>query len=87
MTAASTTGARSRERFGLILAVVFGLCAGSAGYTFYYARGASYLSNDPNACANCHVMQTHWTAGRNRAITRWRPATTVTRRTTSWAST
>ena len=23
---------------------------------------ASYLSNDPNACANCHVMQSHYDA-------------------------
>ena len=26
------------------------------GYTFVYARGASYLTNDPSACSNCHVM-------------------------------
>ena len=71
MTASAPPRRRSRERFGLILAVVFGLCAGSAGYTFYYARGASYLSNDPNACANCHVMQTHldgWQKSSHHAV-------------------
>lgn len=26
-------------------------------YTFIYAKGASYLTNDPKACVNCHVMQ------------------------------
>jgi cytochrome c nitrite reductase small subunit len=25
--------------------------------TFVYAEGASYLSTDPAACANCHIMQ------------------------------
>lgn len=37
-----------------------GLCVGLGGYTFLYARGLSYLSNDPRACANCHVMQKHY---------------------------
>jgi cytochrome c nitrite reductase small subunit len=26
-------------------------------FTFGYARGASYLTDDPHACGNCHVMQ------------------------------
>jgi cytochrome c nitrite reductase small subunit len=26
-------------------------------YTFVYAQGLSYLSNDPKACVNCHVMR------------------------------
>jgi cytochrome c nitrite reductase small subunit len=37
------------------------LFAGSVGagvgtFTFGYARGFSYLSADPRACVNCHVM-------------------------------
>ncbi len=39
-----------------ILALAVGLLAGLGGYTFFYAQGLSYFSNDPNACANCHVM-------------------------------
>ncbi len=39
------------------VAVLVGLLLGAGGYTFFYARGASYLSNDPRACVNCHVMQ------------------------------
>ncbi len=35
---------------------------GMGSYTFVYARGASYLSNDPSACANCHVMEDHHSA-------------------------
>jgi cytochrome c nitrite reductase small subunit len=41
----------------LLLVVSLGLVAGIGGYTFVYARGASYLTNDPRACANCHVMK------------------------------
>lgn len=40
--------------------IAMGIIAGLGGYTFYYAKGASYLSNDPQACVNCHVMQEHF---------------------------
>ena len=40
-----------------LLLVAVGILAGVGGYTFYYAKGASYFSNDPKACMNCHVMQ------------------------------
>jgi len=33
---------------------------GTGAYTFYYGRGFSYLSNDPKACINCHVMQSYF---------------------------
>lgn len=52
---------------GALLGVAIGLGA----YTFVYARGASYLTNDPNACANCHVMKAQldgWTHGSHRAV-------------------
>ena len=42
---------------GVVLCIVLGLFFGLGGYTFYYAEGASYLSNDPKACANCHIMR------------------------------
>lgn len=35
----------------------FGVAVGVAAYTFNFAEGLSYLSNDPSACVNCHVMQ------------------------------
>jgi cytochrome c nitrite reductase small subunit len=31
-------------------------------FTFFYAKGWSYLTNDPAACANCHVMTGHYDA-------------------------
>jgi cytochrome c nitrite reductase small subunit len=42
--------------------VLLGVAAGVGGYTFVYARGASYLRDDPAACANCHVMGDHFAA-------------------------
>jgi cytochrome c nitrite reductase small subunit len=46
----------------LIAGSALGIAAAVGGYTFLYARGYSYLTNDPQACANCHVMQDHFGA-------------------------
>ncbi len=48
---------RVRNTAGILAGAALGVAAGVGGYTFLYARGASYLTNDPLACANCHVMQ------------------------------
>lgn len=40
--------------------VGLGLCVGVGGYTFFYANGLSYISNNPEVCANCHVMQSYY---------------------------
>ncbi len=45
--------------FPWVLSALVGVLIGLGSFTFYYAEGASYLSNDPNACANCHVMREH----------------------------
>ena len=39
--------------------------------TFGYAEGTSYLSEDPAACANCHIMwhqYAGWTKGSHKAV-------------------
>lgn len=41
----------------LALACTTGLLAGLGIFTWTYAEGGSYFSNDPRACANCHVMR------------------------------
>lgn len=43
-----------------LAAVAAGLAVGVGAYAFSYAKGASYLGNDPATCANCHVMQAHY---------------------------
>jgi len=42
-----------------VAALGVGVLAGFAGATFVYGDGAAYLSNDPEACGNCHVMDGH----------------------------
>jgi cytochrome c nitrite reductase small subunit len=41
----------------LVLCVLAGMVCGLGSYTFWYAEGGSYFSNDPRACVNCHVMR------------------------------
>ena len=51
----------SRDQWFLILgAICAGIIIGVGGFTFVYAKGYSYISNDPRACANCHIMQEHF---------------------------
>lgn len=54
-----------------LLCALLGLAAGAGGYTFFYARGLSYLSSDPQACVNCHVMRDQfegWEKGSHHAV-------------------
>lgn len=41
----------------VILASLLGLVIGVGSYTFIYGKGYSYLSDDPKACVNCHIMR------------------------------
>ena len=41
----------------ILLAAIVGVLVGVGLFTFGYARGASYMTDDPAACANCHVMR------------------------------
>lgn len=53
------------RRFGhaaLVVAVLLGSSLGVGGFTFYYAEGGSYLSTDPRACVNCHIMRPQYDA-------------------------
>lgn len=54
-----------------ILFVMIGAFMGLSVFTFAYAKGTSYLSDDPAACTNCHVMQeeyTAWVQGSHKAV-------------------
>jgi cytochrome c nitrite reductase small subunit len=49
------------------LAVLLGLGV----FTFIYARGGSYFSDDPKACVNCHIMNdvyTSWSRSSHQAV-------------------
>ncbi len=61
----------SENRFTLAVAILVGLAVGVGVYTFAYARGASYMTDDARACANCHVMEDQfagWTKSSHRAV-------------------
>lgn len=51
--------ADSRRRLPAVplLVILVGLLAGIGVFTFHYAEGFSYLSSDPQACMNCHIMR------------------------------
>lgn len=54
-----------------LVAALVGSTGGIGVYTFGYGHGASYLSRDPNACANCHVMREpleSWTKSSHHAV-------------------
>lgn len=53
------------------VACMLGILIGLGCFTFAYARGASYLTNDPSACANCHVMSEQyegWLKSSHRSV-------------------
>jgi cytochrome c nitrite reductase small subunit len=54
----------------MIAAALVGFAIGLSVFTFGYAKGASYLSDDPAACANCHIMRQQfdgWLRGSHRS--------------------
>ena len=55
----------------VVTAALLGAAAGLGIYTFIYAKGYSYLTNNPAACANCHVMNEQydgWVKSSHRAV-------------------
>ena len=76
MSTDSTERARSASRASwpvgpILLSVALGALAGIGGYTFRYAEGLSYLSTDPKACVNCHIMRPQydgWSKSSHHAV-------------------
>ena len=55
----------------ILLGSAVGLVVGLGTFTFVYAKGYSYLTNDPQACANCHIMEeqySSWLKSSHRAV-------------------
>ncbi len=44
------------DKKSTVLASLLGVLTGIGMFTFKYAEGLSYLSADPQACINCHIM-------------------------------
>ena len=56
-----------------LLAVLVGALAGLGLFTFQQAKGFSYMSNEPEVCANCHIMQSQyesWQKSSHHAVAR-----------------
>ncbi|HZW06650.1 MAG TPA: cytochrome c nitrite reductase small subunit [Phycisphaerales bacterium] len=64
--AAASDERRGRVAVGLVGAALVGALVGTfvagAGYTAHYAHATSYLSDDPRACVNCHIMNDQYDA-------------------------
>jgi len=52
----------SSLRNTLLFGVVLGLFLGLGFFTFIYSKGYAYLTSNPAACANCHVMRAQYDA-------------------------
>lgn len=49
-------GLGSLKLLALLATALVGTTLGAGAYTFVIAGGASYMSDDPAVCVNCHVM-------------------------------
>ena len=50
----------SRNQASAIVGGLLGVLAGVGLFTFDYAEGFSYMSNDPEVCINCHIMESQY---------------------------
>lgn len=65
------TAARYAGTWLIALCVCIGIAAGIGLFTFRYASGLSYLSSDPKACVNCHIMNRQydgWTKASHHGV-------------------
>jgi cytochrome c nitrite reductase small subunit len=59
--ASATTTRRGAVRWlSLVVAISIGVLGGLGAFTFGYGDGSAYLTNNPEACVNCHVMDGHF---------------------------
>lgn len=59
------------NQFILPLFIVGGIIAGLGGYTVYMSRAHSYLSDDPSACINCHIMTPYYQSWDHSSHAQW----------------
>ena len=60
----------SLKRLRLIASLLVGTLVGVGFVTFDHAEGLSYLSTDPAACANCHIMEPQYASWQKRQPSR-----------------
>jgi cytochrome c nitrite reductase small subunit len=65
------TGIKGRRWWSFALVAILGILLGQGTFTFSYAKGTSYLSDDPTSCNNCHVMRDHFDAWQHSSHARF----------------
>ncbi|WP_018108225.1 cytochrome c nitrite reductase small subunit [Bacteroides propionicifaciens] len=53
------------------LVILIGVIFGLGGYTIYMSRAYSYLSDDPSACINCHIMTPYYQSWEHSSHAQW----------------
>ncbi|MGV8091588.1 MAG: cytochrome c nitrite reductase small subunit [Mangrovibacterium sp.] len=59
------------NQFILPLFVVGGLIGGLGGYMVYMSKAYSYLSDNPAACVNCHIMTPYYQSWNRSSHAQW----------------
>ncbi|WP_296945089.1 cytochrome c nitrite reductase small subunit [uncultured Dysgonomonas sp.] len=59
------------NQFIVPLFVVGGIIVGLGGYSVYMSRAHSYLSDDPAACINCHIMTPYYQSWNHSSHAQW----------------
>lgn len=57
--------------FVIPLFVVGGIAAGLGAYAMYMSRAHSYVSDDPSACINCHIMTPYYQSWQHSSHSQW----------------
>ena len=57
--------------FVILLFVTGGVVAGVGAYTVYMSKVQSYLSDDPAACVNCHIMTPYYQSWQHGSHAQW----------------
>lgn len=57
MTISTQSPGKAVSLWSIAVVIFVGLFIGLGTFTFNYAEGLAYFSDDPEACLNCHVMR------------------------------
>ena len=57
MTIPTQSPGKAVSLWGIAVVIFIGMFVGLGTFTFDYAEGLAYFSDDPEACLNCHVMR------------------------------
>ena len=56
-TSSNESNLKKNKIFKYLIPSLVGIVIGLCGYILYLSKAQSYLSDDPKACVNCHIME------------------------------